>query len=46
MWMRQILLSVDGLLHNIIKIKPLLVFTKEDAARLVKEFDNIMKEIV
>ncbi|MBT3338676.1 MAG: aminotransferase class III-fold pyridoxal phosphate-dependent enzyme [Anaerolineae bacterium] len=41
---RHILLSVDGPLHNIIKIKPPIVFTEEDAARLVRELDNIMQE--
>ena len=41
---RQILLSVDGPLHNIIKIKPPIVFSEADAARLVRELDAVMKE--
>ncbi len=40
--MRQILLSVDGLLHNIVKIKPPMVFSKEDAVRLVRELDAVL----
>ena len=39
---RQILLSVDGPLHNIIKIKPPMVFTQADAARLVREMDLVL----
>ncbi len=42
MRMRQILLSVDGPLHNIVKIKPPMVFTKDDAARLVRELDLVL----
>ena len=45
MRMRQILLSVDGPLHNIVKIKPPMVFSKEDAARLVRELDNVMEKL-
>ncbi len=40
---RQILLSVDGPLHNIVKIKPPMVFTKDDAARLVRELDLVLQ---
>ena len=36
---RHILLSVDGPLHNVLKIKPPLVFNRNDAARLVSELD-------
>ncbi|OQY32224.1 MAG: hypothetical protein B6I38_04900 [Anaerolineaceae bacterium 4572_5.1] len=39
---RQILLSVDGPLHNVIKIKPPIVFSEADAARLVRELDDVM----
>ncbi len=42
---RQILLSVDGPLHNIVKIKPPMVFTKEDAARLVRELDLVLEKM-
>ena len=41
---RQILLSVGGPLPNIIKIKPPIVFTEANAARLVRELDNVMRE--
>lgn len=36
---RHILLSVDGPLHNVLKIKPPLVFNQDDAARLASELD-------
>jgi 4-aminobutyrate aminotransferase-like enzyme/Ser/Thr protein kinase RdoA (MazF antagonist) len=36
---RGILLSTDGPLHNVIKIKPPLVFSLADAERLVSELD-------
>ena len=42
---QQILLSMDGPLHNIIKIKPPIVFTESDAARLVRELDIVIGEI-
>ena len=42
---RQILLNVDGPLHNIIKIKPPIVFTEDDAARLVRELDDVMENL-
>ncbi len=42
---RQILLSVDGPLHNIVKIKPPMVFSKEDAARLVRELDIVLSRM-
>ncbi len=42
---RQILLSVDGTLHNVIKIKPPIVFNEDDAARLVRELDIVMSEL-
>ncbi|MCP4140261.1 MAG: aminotransferase class III-fold pyridoxal phosphate-dependent enzyme [Chloroflexi bacterium] len=45
MRMRQILLSVDGPLHNIVKIKPPMVFSKEDAARLVRELDELLSKM-
>ncbi|MBT3313527.1 MAG: aminotransferase class III-fold pyridoxal phosphate-dependent enzyme [Anaerolineae bacterium] len=40
---RQILLSVDGPMHNIVKIKPPIVFNEDDAARLVRELDKVLK---
>jgi len=39
---RGILLSTDGPLHNVIKIKPPLVFTKENADTLVSTLDEIL----
>ncbi len=42
---RQILLSVDGPLYNVIKIKPPIVFNEDDAARLVMELDAVMGKL-
>jgi 4-aminobutyrate aminotransferase-like enzyme len=39
-----ILLSTDGPLHNVLKIKPPLVFSRENAAQLVKTLDKILAE--
>ncbi|MFZ0548222.1 MAG: aminotransferase class III-fold pyridoxal phosphate-dependent enzyme, partial [Candidatus Promineifilaceae bacterium] len=39
---RGILLSTDGPLHNVIKIKPPLVFEKGDAERLVGEMSAVL----
>ncbi|MCZ6598064.1 MAG: aminotransferase class III-fold pyridoxal phosphate-dependent enzyme [Planctomycetota bacterium] len=41
---RGILIGVDGPLQNVLKIKPPLVFTAEDAERLVAELDRILVE--
>jgi len=38
------LLSTDGPLHNVIKIKPPLVFTKENADELVAALDDVLRE--
>jgi len=43
---RGILLSTDGPFANVIKIKPPLVFTAEDADRVVDELDAVLDEIV
>jgi len=40
-----ILLSVDGPLHNVLKIKPPLVFTADDANRVVATLDRVLSEI-
>ncbi|MCK4765077.1 MAG: aminotransferase class III-fold pyridoxal phosphate-dependent enzyme [Candidatus Aminicenantes bacterium] len=40
-----ILLSVDGPLHNVIKIKPPIVFDEQNADRLVDTLDKVMKEL-
>jgi 4-aminobutyrate aminotransferase-like enzyme len=39
---RRILLSTDGPFENVIKIKPPLVFTHEDAGRVVSELDAVL----
>jgi len=39
-----ILVSTDGPLHNVIKIKPPMCFTVADADRLVRTLDAILKE--
>jgi 4-aminobutyrate aminotransferase-like enzyme len=39
---RSILLSTDGPFDNVIKIKPPLVFTAEDADRVVSELDAVL----
>ncbi len=41
---RGILLSTDGPLHNVLKIKPPLVFSGEDADRLVETLDVVLGE--
>ncbi len=41
---RGILLSTDGPYHNVLKIKPPLVFTKENADFLVGTLDEILRE--
>ncbi len=40
----RILLSTDGPLHNVIKIKPPLVFSEADANRLVDTLDRVLGE--
>ncbi|MEJ2753154.1 MAG: aminotransferase class III-fold pyridoxal phosphate-dependent enzyme, partial [Chloroflexota bacterium] len=39
-----ILLSIDGPLHNVLKLKPPIVFTKEDADFLVRTLDKVLAE--
>jgi 4-aminobutyrate aminotransferase-like enzyme len=39
-----ILISTDGPLHNVLKMKPPLVFTAADADRLVSALDKILQE--
>ncbi|MFN8474550.1 MAG: aminotransferase class III-fold pyridoxal phosphate-dependent enzyme [Anaerolineae bacterium] len=41
---RGILLSTDGPYHNVLKIKPPLVFDERDADRLVAELDRVLGE--
>jgi len=39
-----ILISVDGPLHNVLKIKPPICFNKDDALRLSESLDSILNE--
>jgi 4-aminobutyrate aminotransferase-like enzyme/Ser/Thr protein kinase RdoA (MazF antagonist) len=39
-----LLLSTDGPEHNVLKIKPPMCFTREDAGRLVATLDRILRE--
>ena len=39
-----ILLSIDGPLHNVLKLKPPLVFNEENADFLVSTLDQILAE--
>jgi 4-aminobutyrate aminotransferase-like enzyme len=39
-----ILLSIDGPLHNVLKLKPPMVFNEEDADRLVRTLDQVLGE--
>jgi len=41
-----VLLSTDGPFHNVIKIKPPLVFSLADADRLVETVDTVLAELV
>jgi len=42
---RGILLSTDGPFGNVIKIKPPLVFSRDDAGRVVEELDEVLAGI-
>lgn len=41
---KSILISTDGPFHNILKMKPPLVFTKQNALELYKKLDLILQE--
>ena len=41
---RGVLLSTDGPFHNVIKIKPPLVFSRPDADFLLSNLDSVLKE--
>ena len=43
---RRILLSIDGPLYNVIKIKPPLVFDMADCDRFLTALDEALREIV
>jgi 4-aminobutyrate aminotransferase-like enzyme len=42
---RGVLLSTDGPFHNVMKIKPPLVFSADDADRLVETIDEVLGEL-
>ncbi|HEY6109320.1 MAG TPA: aminotransferase class III-fold pyridoxal phosphate-dependent enzyme, partial [Gemmatimonadales bacterium] len=41
---RGVLVGTDGPFHNVLKIKPPLVFTREDADQLVATLDEVLSE--
>jgi 4-aminobutyrate aminotransferase-like enzyme len=41
---RGVLVSTDGPFHNVLKIKPPLVFTMQDADQLVTTLDQALAE--
>jgi 4-aminobutyrate aminotransferase-like enzyme len=41
---RGVLLSTDGPFHNVLKIKPPIVFSKADADLVVSELDAVFAE--
>ena len=41
---RSVLLSTDGPLHNVIKIKPPMVFSDRDAEQVVTELDSVLSQ--
>jgi 4-aminobutyrate aminotransferase-like enzyme len=42
---RGILLSTDGPFHNVIKIKPPLVFSRRDADELVSKIEIVLGDL-
>ena len=42
---KQILLSTDGPDHNVIKIKPPMVFTRKNANDLAEKLNEVIKGI-
>ncbi len=42
---RGILLSTDGPLHNVIKIKPPLVFSRDNVDQVIENLDEILNEL-
>ena len=41
----KIIVMEDGLSHNVIKVKPPLCFTRENADSLLRAFDEILSEL-
>jgi 4-aminobutyrate aminotransferase-like enzyme len=42
---RGVLLSTDGPRHNVIKIKPPIVFSRPEADRLLARLDEVLREL-
>ena len=42
---RGILLSTDGPLHNVIKIKPPMVFSKADADEVISNLNDVLAAV-
>jgi 4-aminobutyrate aminotransferase-like enzyme len=42
---RGVLLSIDGPLHNVLKIKPPMVFSRENVDLVVDHLDDVLREI-
>ena len=45
MRMRRILLSVDGMNNNVIKLKPPMVFNEDDARRVLAELGDVFGKL-
>ncbi len=43
---RGILLSVDGPLHNVLKIKPPMVIAADDIERVIESLDEVLSRLV
>jgi len=41
---RGVLLSIDGPVHNVIKIKPPLVFSRTNAEFLISALDHVLRD--
>ncbi len=41
---RGILISTDGPFNNVLKLKPPIIFTKENAERVIWNLDNVLKD--
>lgn len=42
---RGILLSTDGLLHNVIKIKPPIIFPEHEVGRVIEELEDVLSRL-
>jgi 4-aminobutyrate aminotransferase-like enzyme len=41
-----VLMSTDGPFHNVLKIKPPIVFSRKDADLLVETLERVLDEVV